>query len=193
MGRKTSVLCSRCSKLIHVSEKKCPHCGALQPALFGFAPVLRDLFGNKLDLVNIIATACVGLFIISLALDPDAALEMRDLLSIGSPSSKALYLLGMTGGWAKMCGFHWTLLSANFLHGGILHIVFNVMWIRALGPTAVELFGSARFFVIYMVTGIAGFYVSTIFTGYPTMGASAAIFGLSDTAARSRLGRYSQG
>ena len=48
MARKTTLLCSNCGKLIHVDEKKCPYCGALQPSLFGFAPALRQLFGDNL-------------------------------------------------------------------------------------------------------------------------------------------------
>lgn len=179
MARKsTSTLCSNCGKLISVEENRCPHCGVLRPALFGFGPALRRLFGDQLDLVHTIAVACGALYAISLALDPDTILQPNSLLRIGAPSNVALFLVGMTGDIATRCGHHWTLLTANFLHGSILHIFFNVMWIRALGPTAVSEFGAARFFVIYMVTGVAGFALSNLLSGAPTVGASAAIFGL---------------
>lgn len=174
----TAVLCSRCRQLISVKETKCPYCGAVQPALWGFAPGLRKLFADKLDLVGIIFTTCVGLYLVSLAVDPQAVMQAKGLWNIGSPASRALYLLGMTGGAAWGCGYWWTLLSASFLHGSLIHIAFNLMWVRDLGPVAVKLLGPARFFVVYMISGAVGFLVSNLMTGAPTIGASASIFGL---------------
>ena len=179
-GRKkpTAVLCSSCRQLISVKEKKCPYCGAVQPALWGLSPSLRKLFSDKVDLVMLITTSCSGLYLVSLAIDPQAAMQVKGLFNIGSPASGALYVLGMTGGAAWACGSWWTLLSANFLHGSLIHIVFNLMWVRDLGPVAVKLLGSARFFVVFVVSGAVGFLVSNVVTGSPTMGASASIFGL---------------
>jgi rhomboid protease GluP len=84
----------------------------------------------------------------------------------------------MTGGVAWQEGWWWTLLTAQYLHGGILHIFFNVMWIRNLGPTVEQAFGPARAFVIFNVGGVLGFLVSNLLAGSPTIGASGAIFGL---------------
>ena len=95
-----------------------------------------------------------------------------------SPSHRALIDLGMTGAipWAR--GEWWTLLTAIYLHGNLLHILFNVLWIRQLGPAVEEIYGASRLAVIFIGSGAAGFYVSTA-VGVPfTVGASAAIFGL---------------
>ena len=82
---------------------------------------------------------------------------------------------------ARSRGAHgewWTLVTAIYLHGGVLHILFNVLWIRQLGPAVEELYGPARCFVIFTVSGAAGFVVSNLL-GVPfTVGASGSIFGL---------------
>ena len=77
------------------------------------------------------------------------------------------------------------MLTAGWLHGGILHIFFNVLWIRQLGPEIANLYGAGRMVIIYTVAGIVGFTLSSVmgllpipFFGAPlTVGASASIFG----------------
>jgi rhomboid protease GluP len=100
------------------------------------------------------------------------------MLSILSPGGRALYQLGMTGGLAWQLGWWWTLFTAIYLHGSLLHIVFNVMWIRNLGPAVTEVFGPARAFVLFNLGGAFGFLVSNVMTNAPTIGASGSIFGL---------------
>jgi rhomboid protease GluP len=87
-------------------------------------------------------------------------------------------------------GRWWTLLSAGWLHGGLIHIVFNVLWIRQLAPAVAEFFGPARMVIVYVLGGVAGFALSTFGPVYlpllgfllggpgTTVGASAPIFGL---------------
>jgi rhomboid protease GluP len=86
-------------------------------------------------------------------------------------------------------GRWWTVLSAGWLHGGVLHILFNMMWVRQLGPAVGQLFGPSRLVIIYTVGGVVGFLLSSVFgavlPGVPilggagfTIGASAPIFGL---------------
>ena len=86
-------------------------------------------------------------------------------------------------------GRWWTVLSAGWLHNGLLHIVFNMMWVRQLGPVCAEIFGPGRMVIIYIVAGVTGFAASSVawllFGGIPllggagfTVGASASVFGL---------------
>jgi rhomboid protease GluP len=96
-----------------------------------------------------------------------------------SPSDKSLFLLGATG-TIPIAGYGrwWTLVSASFLHGGILHIFFNMAALGQLGPFVLREFGFNRFVIIYIFTGIAGFFISYM-AGVPfTIGASASICGL---------------
>ena len=179
MRRKSgAVLCTSCRQLIGVSEKRCPHCGALAPGLFGFGPELQRVFRDVFEPVQLVVGVCVALYVLAVALDPSAALGGGGLFSLGSPSSRSLYLLGMTGGAAAQAGLWWTPLTSIYLHGGLLHIIFNLMWVRQHGPLSVEAFGRARFFVIYNVAGIAGMVLSNAVSGAPTIGASGAVFGL---------------
>ena len=76
-----------------------------------------------------------------------------------------------TGQW-------WTVCTAVFLHGSILHILFNMVIMRRYLPMVADLYGNARAFVIFMAAGVLGFVVSNLLTGHPTIGASGAIFGL---------------
>ena len=122
--------------------------------------------------------ACITLYAVSLLLEPEAAFSGGGFLSILSPGGRALYQLGMTGGFAWDQGWWWTLLTANYLHGSLLHILFNMMWIRNLGPAATEVYGPARTFVLFNVAGACGFLVSNVMTSVPTIGASGGIFGL---------------
>ena len=172
------MICPHCGKLIGVGEEKCPFCGAWRPSLFGYAPALQRLFGRSLDLIPIIVTSCIVLYVVLLALQPEAIFQTRGVFSLLSPGTRALYQLGMTGGVAWSERWWWTLLTAIYLHGGLLHIFFNVLWIRNLGPQVSDVYGPARSFVIFSVSGAVGFLLSNIASGTPSIGASGSIFGL---------------
>src|SRR5688500_9422165 len=147
-----AMLCPRCSKLISVSARECPFCGARRPGLWGFGPALSKLFGGRLDPVSLIPLICITMYIIALGLDVRAALDFRNtFFGLLSPSSGALRALGMTSSTDLATGRWWTLLTAIYLHGGLLHILFNVLWIRDLGPAVQNQYGPARFFVIWTI------------------------------------------
>ena len=174
-----SLVCSHCGKLVGINEPTCPFCGAWRPGLYGWAPILQRLVGRQLDLFSLIVATCVSLYAIALLLQPEEITQLRGgILSFLSPGQRALYQLGMTGGPAWQLGWWWTLFTAIYLHGSLLHIVFNVMWIRNLGPSVTEVFGPARAFVLFNLGGAFGFLVSNVMNGTPTIGASGSIFGL---------------
>ena len=76
-------------------------------------------------------------------------------LNILSPSTSALLWFGASGAVPVFyLGDWWTVLSATWLHGGLLHILFNMMWVRNLGPSAVEIIGPGRTMIIYIVSGV---------------------------------------
>jgi rhomboid protease GluP len=174
-----SVVCPECGRLVAVDEPECPNCGRWRPGFFGFAPVLQRVFG-PVEVTQGIVWACIVLYAVALVLDPAGALERskHGLLDILAPGGQALYLLGMTGGYAKQTGAWYTIFSATYLHGSLLHIFFNMLWLRMMGPMVEDLLGPARYFTLYTLAGATGFLLSNAVTGAPTIGASGAIFGL---------------
>ena len=172
-----TILCPSCGRLTRADAAECLVCGRRRPGMWGLSDVFRRLFRTGSP-TQIITIACVALYVLSLVFDPAGALRPRGPFEVFSPSNAALLALGATGAFPWAHGEWWTLFTAIYLHGGLLHILFNVLWIRQLGPAVEELYGPARFFVIFTVSGAAGFVVSNV-VGVPlTVGASGSIFGL---------------
>ncbi len=179
MFRKTtgSILCPSCRRITNADAATCFYCGRRRPGMWGFGPAAR-LLGGYVGVTPLVISTCVVLYVVSVLLDPLAALRPRGPFDLLAPSSRALYRLGMTGAEPWALGRWWTLITAMYLHGGLLHILFNVLWIRQLGPAVEEVYGSGRLAVIFSVSGFAGFVMSNALGPSPTIGASGAIFGL---------------
>ena len=173
-----SILCPNCRKLISASSEECFHCGMKRPNLWGFSGMLRKILGGQTSLIPIISIVCIVNYVLSVLIDPSAIMEPRGILGLLSPSGPALLKLGMTGSVAVARGQWWTLITAVYLHGSLLHIIFNVMWIRQLGPTVEDFYGISRSFLIFTIAGVFGFIFSS-YSGHAfTLGASGSIFGL---------------
>lgn len=170
-----SIICPECRKLINADEKRCPYCNAWNPAVLSKGSSLGRLFDDRLDMITVIPIVCIVFYLFSLALNPRAAFGgQAGFLSILSPGFDALRTLGMTSAYSPW----WTVFTSIYLHGSLLHIFFNLMWIRQLGPQVEEAFGPARFFVIFSGAGAVGFVASNLISGAPTIGASGSVFGL---------------
>lgn len=85
-------------------------------------------------------------------------------------------------GWKQndliLSGEYWRFLTAMFLHGNLMHILFNGFALYALGPETERVFGTPRFLLIYFLSGFAGGVASYAMSPSPSVGASGAIFGL---------------
>jgi rhomboid protease GluP len=156
--------------------------------MWGFAPLLSR-WGRDLGFTQLVLWGCSGLYVLSLLMD-FGGVRTAGLLNFLSPSNRSLFLLGESGA-IPIFGFGrwWTVLSAGWLHAGILHIFFNMMWIRQLAPPTSEMYGPSRMVIIYTIGGIVGFLASSLAGTLPflpfflrgagfTVGASAPIFGL---------------
>jgi rhomboid protease GluP len=189
--RKTSgsVLCASCGVLVGVGDDSCYNCGRRNPGLWGWAPALRDL-GADLGFVPFVIGTCSVLFVLTL-LASRGDIGMNGLFGFVSPSVESLFLFGATGpGIVVQTGRWWTILSASWLHGSAIHILFNMLSVRQLAPAVADLYGPGRMVIIYTAGGIAGFALS-VFWGLflpaipllgggrgITIGASACITGL---------------
>lgn len=172
------MLCPRCRKFISADEPACPYCGLRRP---GAQKILQSglSFIFSADPIKSIIAVNAVLFILSLLINPTSQGLGLNPLTLLSPSDHSLLVMGATGTMPiDGYGSWWTLVSASYLHGGILHIFFNMMALMQLAPFVLSAYGLSRFVLLYVLTGIGGFLVSYL-AGVPlTIGASASICGL---------------
>ncbi len=122
---------------------------------------VREL-GLDLNFVDVILWGCGLMFILSLVVDP-SNLTSGGFFGFLSPSRESIRLFGATGAFPVVVEKHWwTLLSAGWLHGSLLHVGFNLYALRSLGPMTAELYGGSRFVILYTVATVTGFAVSTL-------------------------------
>jgi len=184
-----SVVCPGCGALVGVKDSACYMCGRSNPGLFGYGPLLRQISAH-FGFAQFVIVAASTLYVISLLLSGSELEVSGGGMSFLAPSNRAVVLLGASGAYQVFVRSEWwTVLSATWLHGSFLHILFNMMWVRDLGPAVAELIGTSRTVVIYVVSGVVGFALSSVLPFSPipipflhgaplTLGASASIFGL---------------
>jgi len=96
----------------------------------------------------------------------------------GSQNTIVLVMMGAKANALIIAGQYWRLLTANFLHAGILHLGFNLYALLAFGTETERRFGHARFLALYLLAGLGGSVLSFIGNDAVAVGASGAIFGL---------------
>jgi rhomboid protease GluP len=175
-----SILCPNCRKLISSDEPKCPHCGISNPGSWlknNFWT--RGLLGPE-QVIWLIIYVNVAMYAISILLNPSGvSFNLFNPFSFLSPSGWSLEVLGVTGTEAINRYHRWsTLLSANYLHFSLIHILFNMIALKQLGPFVLREYGTNRMITIYTLGGVIGFVVSYLAGVTFTAGASAAICAL---------------
>ena len=92
--------------------------------------------------------------------------DPRTLLEFGAKFNPLIF----AGEWYRF-------ITPIFIHIGVLHLIMNTMALYYLGALVERMFGSIRFFLIYMIAGIMGSIASFAFSPHLSAGASGAIFG----------------
>jgi rhomboid protease GluP len=174
---------------VGVNDPQCHNCGRRRPGLFGFTAGLRDL-GQDLGFAPLVMWACGALYLATLVVGRHH-IQTTGLLSLLSPGVETLFLFGSSGAFPVFrANRWWTVLSAPWLHAGLLHIGFNMMAVRDLVPPLSHLYGGPRTVIIYVTAGVAGALLSSLGGHYLpflpyflrgagfTVGASGAVFGL---------------
>ena len=171
-------LCPNCGSLVGINATRCHNCGtnlkfsmaavnrSLSGVFSGPAPVTTALLVANLMMFGVewMATAAQG--------------KGAGLSILWGMGGEATYRLGMSAPYGIYVQHQWyRLITAMFLHGGLIHIGFNMMSLMQLGPALEELYGSARYFFLYIVTGAFGFLASS-FIGHYSLGASGGLLGL---------------
>ncbi len=176
--KRNSILCPRCRKLISRDEKACPYCGVTRPGR-RLPDLLSRWSATPGEIVKPLIIVNVVFYIFTLIIAPIHLGDLHNPLAFLAPGNRSLLVFGATGA-LPIFRLHrwWTLVSASFLHGGLLHLLFNMVALYQLGPICAEIFGLHRFLIIYIISGIIGFYLSSLAGIMLTIGASASLCGL---------------
>ena len=171
-------MCPHCRAFITTKDRVCPYCHERvapravdrrsdTPVLGGLIPAVR--FNMMLILlINF------GLYVATAIYTMKAV--GGDLL--GSIDGRVLLLFGAKVSLGDPYFAWWRLVTAGFLHGGLLHILMNSWVLFDLGPQVEEIYGASRMWVIYFCTNFVGFLFSAWFSRALSVGASAALCGL---------------
>ncbi|MFA6497871.1 MAG: rhomboid family intramembrane serine protease [Desulfurivibrionaceae bacterium] len=195
-SHKTSQLCPNCRRLISRDEPSCPYCGLKSPGSWWKNNALLHPLHTPELFLTWLSGFNIAFFALSLILNPGGTGMGMNPFGFLSPDNRSLLLLGATG-TMPIEALHrwWSLVSASYLHGSLLHLVFNLIALRQIGPLVIQEYGLARMFTIYTLGGIGGFLLSFL-AGVPfTIGASAAVCALIGAAlyyGKSRGGSYGQ-
>jgi membrane associated rhomboid family serine protease len=96
----------------------------------------------------------------------------------------ALWPLGSSAATGGQVAFApWQLVTYAFLHGGLLHLGFNMLALYMFGGAIERVFGERRYLVYYVVCVVSAAITQLIVASladmvYPTVGASGGVFGL---------------
>lgn len=171
-------LCPNCGSLVGINATRCHNCGT--NLKFSMAAVNRSLAGVFSGPAPVTTALLVAnLMMFGVEWMATAAQGKGGGLSIlWGMGGEATYRLGMSAPYGIYVQHQWyRLITAMFLHGGLIHIGFNMMSLMQLGPALEELYGSGRYFFLYIVTGAFGFLASS-FIGHYSLGASGGLLGL---------------
>ncbi len=177
--KNNSMLCPNCRRLISRGIERCPYCDLRNPSSWWKNSFLPSKLFSAENIVHTIIYTNVVMFVLSLLLIPNHMGFHFSPFNFLSPSDSSLLLLGSTGTVPiSQLGHWWSLLSANYLHGSLLHIVFNMIALNQIGPLVLQEYGKNRLIIIYTFGGVLGFILSSL-VGIPfTIGASAAVCSL---------------
>jgi rhomboid protease GluP len=96
----------------------------------------------------------------------------------GGPLGDQVVSLFLLDKVAVSQGEYWRLVTVTLLHGGLLHLAFNMYALYIVGPLVERIFGPIQYVAIYILCAIGGSIASYIIFPEPAVGASGAIFGL---------------
>jgi rhomboid protease GluP len=170
-------MCPHCRAFITVKDRVCPYCNeALAPKQSGdesaglFAGFIPHARFNTVMILLINFGLYIATALFSMNSGNEQAffnLDTRTLVAFGAKYRPFM----VQGEW-------WRLVTAGFLHGGILHILMNSWVLFDLGAQVDEFYGNSRMLVIYFIGTVVGFMASTWWSPTVSVGASAGICGL---------------
>jgi rhomboid protease GluP len=170
-------ICPNCGSLVGINATRCHNCGT--NLKFSMAAINRSLSGVFSGPAPVTTAVLVANFLMfGIEWMATAAQGGGGLSILWGMAGAATYRLGLSAPYGIYIQHEWyRLITAMFLHGGLLHIGFNMYALMQLGPALEELYGSSRYFFLYIFTGAFGFLVSSLMGSY-SLGASGGLLGL---------------
>ena len=160
-------MCPNCRAFITMGDRVCPYCGVqLGPRAVDMRP--SGFVAGFIPRANTASIVILALNVIFFAAQYF--------------SHQAVTYAGIEYAPAVFAGQWWRLITAGFLHGGILHIAMNSYSLWILVTETVYFYGPSRLTVAYVVSTITGFGLAAVLTPHAqVLGASCAAFGLIGT------------
>lgn len=178
-------MCPNCRAFISRDDRVCPYCGMELRSMFSpsggssaragagsggglipehyFTTVMLLLINSVIFLLSVVISGQEGNGPAVMNLD------VQTLVLLGAKFTP----------WIRDANQWWRLITAGFLHGGILHILMNSWAMFGMGVQLDVIFGSARYLVIYFCGTVAGFWASYFFSPQSiSVGASAGLCGM---------------
>jgi membrane associated rhomboid family serine protease len=178
-GRETNVQCSNCGRPI------CPDCMTVTPVGMRCPECARERtkvrrVGSGLHTGVAPATyALIAINVIAFIAEVGAGAP----LAVGFESGGSIFNHGSLFGPAVADGEWYRIVTAGFLHAGLLHIAFNMFALYILGTLLEPGIGTPRFLALYFVSLLGGSFGALLVTpDSHTVGASGAVFGLMSAA-----------
>lgn len=170
-------MCPHCRAFVTTDDKICPYCEAPigQRAIDRRTPTSGASFIPAARFTTVVILLLNAGFYTATAL---YSMRLTDGGSIMDVHGQVLAMFGAKVPELIAAGQWWRLITAGFLHGGILHILMNSWVIFDLGATVEEVYGTSRYLVLYFVSNVGGFIASMWWSPAMSVGASAALFGL---------------
>jgi membrane associated rhomboid family serine protease len=187
-------LCPSCGTLVGSTATKCHMCGANMT--FSFAAASRTL-SRFLPQTSPVTYSVLAICCLMYALSFVITMKFTGgegagggLMNIGGIATQVSYRLGASLPLPYNISQPWRLITAIFLHGGLLHIGFNMWVLMDIGPMVEEMYGSARYLFLFVVTGAVGYLTSSAL-GHLSVGASGSLLGLVGVLLAATTGRTS--
>ncbi|MBZ5644976.1 MAG: rhomboid family intramembrane serine protease [Acidobacteriia bacterium] len=187
-------LCPSCGSLVGTTATKCYQCGASTTySLSAASRTLSRWLPQTSPVTYAMLSICCLMYVLSLVITlrfSGGAGIGGGLMNLGGIATQINFRLGASLPLGYELQQPWRLITAIFLHGSLIHIGFNMWVLMDIGPMIEELYGSARYFFLFVVTGAAGYVVSSLF-GHLSVGASGSLLGLIGVLLAATTGRKS--
>src|SRR5665213_1648909 len=177
-------LCPACGTLAGATATKCYQCGA--NLNFSLAAATRSVSGF-MPQTSPVSYAILGLCCLLYGVSLLSTIHQTGfaaptgglgaLFGLGAISNNILARMGASAPLPYDLIQPWRFVTAIFLHASLLHIGFNMWVLMDLAPTIEEMYGSARFLFVFVLTGACG-YLASAASGHSSVGASGALLGM---------------